>query len=105
MNDILMIPNLVQHLKVHIKKGDSISEFISLHYGYKYASHKNKDKEHKELPFHSDTNSLYKVNFIDINLKIVDITNEFVAENKNFIYIETFLNISPHSIFQPPKIA
>ena len=105
MNEILMIPNLVQHLKVHIKNGDSIVEFISLHYGNKYASHKDKDKEHQELPFHSDTNSFYKVNFIDFTDKIANISTERSSESKNFIYVELFVNLLEHSIFQPPKIA
>ena len=100
-----MIPNLVQHLKVHIKNGDSIVDFISLHYGNKYASHKDKDKEHQKLPFHSDTNSFYKVNFLDFTDKTANISTEFSSESKNFIYVELFVNLLEHSIFQPPKIA
>lgn len=105
VNDILKIPNLVQHFKLHMDSGDSISEFISLHYGYKYASHKNKDKEHQKLPFQGDLNSIYNINFLDFTNEIANISIEFSTENKNFIYVESFVNLLPHTIFQPPKIA
>lgn len=105
INDIIMIPNLVQHFKAHIKNGDSIAEFISLHYGKKYASHKDKDKEHQKLPFHGDVHSLFKINFLDFTDKTTNISTEFSSESKNFIYIESFVDLLAHSIFQPPKIA
>ena len=100
-----MIPNLVQHLKAHIKNGDSMADFISLHYGNKYASHKDKDKEHQKLPLHSDANSLYKINFLEFTDKTANISTEFSSESNNFIYVELFVNLLEHSIFQPPKIA
>ncbi len=105
ITDVLMISNLVEHIKDHFKKGDSVAEFIALHYGNKYGSHKDKDKEHQKLPFHSDTNSLYKINFLDFSDKTTNISTEYPSESKHFIYVETFQNLLEHSIFQPPKIA
>jgi hypothetical protein len=100
-----MINNLVEHVKDHFKKGDSIAEFIALHYGNKYESHKNKDKEHQKLPFHNDTNSLYKINFLYFSDEETNISTECYSESKKFIYIESFVDLLAHSIFQPPKIA
>ena len=46
LGDFYKLPDLVNHLSQHIENGDSLTDFMAMHYGCELEDHKN---EHKEL--------------------------------------------------------
>lgn len=106
INDLQKIPILVNHLSCHFEEGDSLSEFVSMHYGSTTNSHEKDHKEHKELPFkHEHVDSHFQLAFvIHVNqfpLEVVENTHDI----KNFIYKEPLTSLVVQNFFQPPKIA
>ena len=103
-NDFYKIPYLTSHFITHINEGDSISEFISLHYGSLESKHKGSHKEHQNLPFknyHIDSSfqfaTLISSNFIEINSK------EIIVSNSNYFYKNLIASLIHNFIFQPPQ--
>lgn len=103
-NDIAKFPTLLFHMSSHIEEGDSLGDFMNLHYGTNVETHQNKHNEHKELPFkhqHSDAHLqlVYVLNFSSLEIN----TFEKQFENKNYYYTKSFSNSYPNRLFQPPQ--
>lgn len=106
INDLQKIPTLVNHLSCHFEEGDSISEFVSMHYGSTTKSHEEEHKEHGELPFkHEHVDSHFQLAFvIQVNQFPIEII-ENSHDTKNFNYREPLTSLVVQNFFQPPKIA
>ena len=104
-NDLLKIPNLLQHLTTHLKNGDSIGDFISLHYGSLKDVHKNKHKEHKNLPFNQYSFDAHINNIVFISSTVfkLNITSK-VVKKEIFYYEQSSINLFFNKIFQPPRL-
>jgi hypothetical protein len=105
-SDFSKIDDLVAHVKVHLEQGESITEFIHMHYGDQFKTHKDEHKNHQKLPF--------KHKKIDSQIQLVFCLNHSVYEFQvklleiianNFIYKEHALTLPDIDFFQPPKIA
>jgi len=104
-SDIQKLPTLVNHISCHFEDGDSISDFISMHYGITTQSHEKDHKEHGELPFkhqHLDTHfqlvfllsgNQYPLDYIENN-----------QDAKYFNYKEPLTSLVVLNFFQPPKL-
>ena len=104
IGDVLKISKLIDHITCHIEQGDDMLVFFDLHYGDKVALHKDKHKEHNELPF--------KHQHIDIHIQYLHtILEEKIAESytdlntvkNNFSYKDPHTNSFINSFFQPPQ--
>ncbi|MDP3311897.1 hypothetical protein [Lutibacter sp.] len=103
-NDYYKIPALASHFITHLEKGDSISEFISMHYGSLENSHKEDHKEHQNLPFqHHQLDSTFQFNFIIVTNYIEFKYNDIVITVSNFFYKNSFKSLFRKFIFQPPQ--
>lgn len=104
LTDFNKIPILVNHITTHIETGDSFADFISMHYGSKFRAHKNRHKEHRELPFkheHVEAHFQYVYTFIS-EYFFVSFEEITFKENK-FAYNEPTSNSFVNNVFQPPQ--
>jgi hypothetical protein len=104
LKDFNKIPTLVDHISCHLKEGDSILEFLSMHYGNESNIHEEEHKEHKELPFkqqHLESN--FQIVFI-LNVQNYPLNfNEIKLETNNFTYKEPTTDLFINNFFQPPQ--
>lgn len=105
-NDFQKIPALVNHLSFHLNDGDSLSSFISKHYGSITQSHEKEHSEHKELPFkHQHLDSHYQLAFVLCVHKYPFEHIECKYNTKNFNYKEPLTTLVIRNFFQPPKLS
>ena len=102
--DFYKIPDLASHFISHLNEGDSVLEFVSMHYGSLESTHKGDHKEHKDLPFkrhHIDSSFqftyLISSNYIEIKAK------EIITNSSNFFYKSLLPSLFHKFIFQPPQ--
>lgn len=105
-SDLQKIPTLVNHFSSHFDNGDSLSEFVSMHYGSSTQNHEEEHQEHGELPFkHQHIDSHFQLAFvITVNQYPLDCI-ETSHDTQNFNYKEPLTSLVVHNFFQPPKIA
>ena len=102
--DINKLPTLINHFVCHYEKGDSISDFLTMHYGDKANSHEKDHNEHKRLPFkHQHLDSHFQLTLILYSNDIYVKNNELVSKKDIFSYKETSTNFILSNIFQPPQ--
>ena len=102
--DVNKFPVFFNHISSHIESGDSFSDFIDLHYGNKLKDHKDKHKEHKQLPFkHQHLDSCSQLVFVLNDLKFDINFSETGFVYKYFLYKESSTNKCIYSFFQPPQ--
>jgi len=106
LDDLIKFPALFSHLSSHIEKGDSLGNFISLHYGKKVKSHENKHQEHRKLPFKNQQienhyHSIFTINRNSFQNRLTVVQ----FNNKNFSYKDILTTQLTEKIFQPPKVA
>lgn len=106
LEDINKIPTLINHISCHIEKGDSLGDFLSMHYGGEASSHEKDNNEHQKLPFkHQHLDSHFQIVFI-FNPSIFNVDKrEPIFEKEIFNYKESSTIFIQSSIFQPPKAA
>ena len=105
ISDIHKVSNLLEHLDCHLEDGDSIADFIAIHYSGEVNIPKTEHEKHQELPFqhhHSDTHSqtvfLLSTNYFTIDYK------ESISETKKFAYKEPSTGLFTNKFFQPPQV-
>ena len=104
VKDFNKIPTLLDHITCHFNTGDSLADFISMHYGSEANMHKDAHKEHKELPFkqkHLETSFQY-VYMIFLE-GFSGSFKEIAFRKNNFAYNEPTSNLFINSFFQPPQ--
>jgi len=106
--DLSKLNVLLEHAKFHQEKyGDSFFEFLVEHYGDDEYHANNNHKEHEDLPFKQNSQTVTHLNiaFTLDNVAFV-IKNQPVLESSNiFFYRESHSVFEKYSIFQPPKLA
>ncbi|WP_111707530.1 hypothetical protein [Lutibacter citreus] len=104
LEDFNKMPSLVNHFVSHYEKGDSISDFITMHYGDKANYHEKEHKDHKELPFkHQHLDSHFQLAYIFYTNNLSVLNNELFSKKDIFSYKESLTNSISLSIFQPPQ--
>ena len=104
IEDFNKFPTLIDHISCHLKSGDSLAEFIVMHYGSELNNHEKEHKEHKELPFkHQHLESHFQMALIVcVNNYSVNF-NEVKLETNNFNYKEPTTNLFINNFFEPPQ--
>ncbi|MDV7188340.1 hypothetical protein R3X25_13690 [Lutibacter sp. TH_r2] len=104
LTDAPKIPVLVDHLVTHIQQGESLGEFIIQHYGSDIDIHKNKHKEHQNLPFkHRHLDTHFHLDFIICNNNYPLQLKDEIFVNSRFLYCEQPIKLFETNFFQPPK--
>ncbi|AMC10047.1 hypothetical protein Lupro_01700 [Lutibacter profundi] len=105
LEDITKMPALVHHIADHFKSGDTFMDFISMHYGSQFETHKNKHKEHQNLPLKKYLLDLHFQVYISVAIKnlVLNSFEEIYLEKKICNYTEPFSSSFSTEIFQPPK--
>ncbi|MCK5537716.1 MAG: hypothetical protein KAI79_12890 [Bacteroidales bacterium] len=102
--DIWQLDDLFVHALEHQQKtGDSLFQFISLHYGNQKISHNQEHSQHKNLPFQQEIDVLSSTTFYfqEVNL----VSNNSIIQNlkKSRFYYQGFFSIFElRTLFQPP---
>lgn len=106
LGDINKIPDLLSHISQHIEEGDSLADFIDMHYGYEFRNHKGEHKEHQKLPF-KHTNFDSHIQLVIIPSFIENLESQLDASFKKpgFYYSEPLVHLFSNYIFQPPQTA
>ena len=104
IEDFNKFPTLIEHISSHLKNGDSLAEFIEMHYGSESNSHDKEHNEHKELPFkHQHLESHFQMVFILCVHNYPLSFNDIKIETNNFNYKEPITNLFINNFFQPPQ--
>jgi len=104
IGDFKELPTLIDHLASHLETGDSLSDFISLHYGSLSNKHKTKHKEHQKLPFkHQNLDSHFQLDYFLQANNIEIFSSEITFEKRKFTYKEPSVNLFANRFFQPPQ--
>ena len=105
LEDITKVPTLVNHIADHFESGDSFMDFISMHYGSQFETHKSKHKEHQKLPLKQYLLHLHLQVYISVctNNLLTNSFKEIHLKKKIFNYTEPFSSLFSTEIFQPPK--
>ena len=100
---------MIEHMDFHKENyGDTISDFVSVHYGNTKILHSDDHEhhdDHDKLPFRSDpqtsqnVSSVFIVNNTNFNFK----HDFFIEIPFNFFYKESQSQFEKASIFQPPQ--
>ena len=105
LEDLPKIPHLFEHIKTHIQQGESLREFIAMHYGCEIDFHKNEHKEHQNLPFKKQNfDAHFNIDFIICNnlFPLQTYPKDFVSTY--FMYKEQPIKLFETHIFQPPRL-
>ena len=104
IEDFNNLPVLVDHIASHLNEGDSLAEFIALHYGSELNKHEQEHKEHKELPFkHHHLESHFQMVFILCVHNYPLPFSEIKIDTNNFEYKEPITKSFINNFFQPPQ--
>lgn len=104
VTDMNKISILVDHIATHYESGDNFADFISMHYGSELKTHKNKHKEHRELPFkHNHLETHFQYVYALFSNDIFTSFNEITFKENKFAYNEPSSNSYVNSFFQPPQ--
>lgn len=102
-SDLLAIDDFIDHLKEHLKEGNSIIEFIELHYGSQANDHLADHSQHGKLPFNNSNNTIAQTLFIP------DLTCDFNQTFENYMVSKTYFHCfdfysfnSIKSLHKPP---
>lgn len=102
--DMLQLDDLSKHLTEHMQEsGDSVFEFISLHYGNQKIAHSNKHSQHKNLPFQQEIDrlslsSFYTQDNTSLGFKLILVR----SIKARFYYLDFQSSFDFIPIFQPP---
>ena len=106
LGDFDKISNLFNHLSQYFEKGDSLTDFIEMHYGCELNNHKNEHKEHQKLPFkHQNLESHIQLVFIPSTFTSRNLQVEISSKAIGFNYCEPLAHLFSNYIFQPPRQA
>lgn len=102
--DFSKISTLVEHFICHFENGDTLTDFMSMHYGSEVDMHENEHKEHKELPFkHKHLDSHFQNVYALFSQEIFNSFNEVSFKEHKFAYNEPTSNSFINSLLQPPQ--
>lgn len=106
LSDVDKIPTLVEHLTCHLEKGDSFSDFVSMHYGSTSEKHEEDHSGHKELPFkHQHVDTHFQIAFVIWSNNYPIESMDYTAKASKFTYKEPSTQLFTNNFFQPPKVA
>ena len=102
--DVLHLDDLYLHTIEHYQKtGDSLLDFISLHYGNKKFVHSKEHSQHKNLPFQQELNLLnLNIFYLQESNNKNDILVLLIIVKSYFYYIDFYSKFELQSLFQPP---
>lgn len=104
LGQLVKLPNLVEHYKVHNNElsSNSISfiEYIKLHYAKKV----DNNQDHQNLPFKTLDNSISVLFVFPLMTFHLQLVNPIIAITKKFFYNKSFTSNLIISIWLPPKI-
>lgn len=104
ISDITKVSILVDHFLCHLETGDSLDDFMSMHYGSEVEVHKNEHKEHKELPFKKEHLESHFQNVFAFFLQDAFTSfSEISFKEHKFAYNEPTSNSFVNSFLQPPQ--
>lgn len=105
--DIWAIGELVEHAQMHSEKyGDTVSEFLTKHYGSQKKAHYGHHSEHDELPFNKHSHST-GVHVYVLNHQIMPVLHSPIVavSGADFYYSAVYSSLELKEVFQPPKTA
>lgn len=104
LEDIVKIPELVEHYQEHkAKSGDDFFAFLNKHYGGQKEQHESENHEnHDDLPFHHSQHVCIDLK-VDVPLLFVAKQPESEIPEHYFYYEEPQTSAAATNLLQPPK--
>jgi hypothetical protein len=105
ISDIQKISNLLEHLDCHFEEGDTIDDFIAIHYSGDENAPKTEHEKHQELPFkHQHLDAHSQIVFIVSANEFFGYYQESFLVNTKFTYKEPSTSLFVNKFFQPPQV-
>jgi|JI102314A2RNA_FD_contig_31_5191104_length_523_multi_4_in_0_out_0_1 hypothetical protein len=104
-SDVIWLGDMCTHVQKHLKEGNDVLEFVSLHFGKKSAQHLPLDNHHKHLPFHHsfDNHILMLSNVGEYAQNETD-REWFKKTSKRYFYINFYSFLKQYKFIQPPDM-
>ena len=104
--DLFQLDDLQIQATEHIhESGDSVLEFISLHYGNQKVAHHQEHSQHKNLPFQQEIDVLSTATFYIQEVNLVSRNSIFQNLKKSSFFYQVFSSIfESRTLFEPPII-